>query len=276
MSGVPLAEARDEARYGGKAVQLGEALRARLPVPEGIAVPVEAVEAIGRGDGTTRARLVARCADLGDHLAVRSSAIGEDSAAASFAGQHATLLNVRPDGVPEAVATVWRSGASRSALAYRRRVGDDAAPRMGVVVQRLVPADVAGVLFTRDPVTNSDERVIEASWGLGEAVVQGLVVPDQFRIARDGRVLARRAGHKDTAVRMLPGGDTERQPVEGALARALCLDDPMLAALAALAERCERRFGAGPHDLEWAFASGRLLLLQRRAVTGAAVAPGTS
>jgi pyruvate, water dikinase len=274
VTAIPLADALDEQSFGGKAVQLGAAIRAGLPVPDGLALSVEVVEAVGRGDRATRGRVDRLCDGLGGPVAVRSSAIGEDSAAASFAGQHATFLNVTGGTVADAVEGVWRSGSSEAALAYRRRVGGDETLRMGVVVQRLVAADVAGVLFTRDPVTAADQMVIEASWGLGEAIVQGLVVPDQFRVSRDGAVLARRAGYKPLAVGLRDGGTTER-PVDGPLVEALCLDDAMLRALADLATRCEEAFGAGPHDIEWCFESDELFLLQRRAITAMGASPGS-
>jgi pyruvate,water dikinase len=137
---------------------------------------------------------------------------------------------------------------------------------MAVVVQELVEADSAGVLFSRNPVNGSDELVVEAAWGLGESVVAGLVIPDLFRLRRDGAVVARVAGLKDVAIRTAPGGGTRRAQVPQGLARVLCLDDAQLAALHALALRCDEVFG-GSHDLEWAFAGGRLHLLQRRALT---------
>jgi pyruvate,water dikinase len=273
MTAIPLADARDERAFGGKAVQLGAAIRAGLPVPEGFALDAELVEAVGRGDQAARAQLAAISARLTGPLAVRSSAVGEDSAVASFAGQHATFLNVSGvQAVIEAVEAVWRSASSQSALAYRRRVGAEGPVRMGVVVQQLVAADVAGVLFTRDPVTSADELVIEASWGLGEAIVQGLVVPDLYRVARTGEVLARRGGSKEMAVRLLPHGDTAREPVEPELVEKLCLADAELRALFELAARCDDVFGSGPHDIEWAFEAGALYLLQRRPVTGSPAA----
>lgn len=149
---------------------------------------------------------------------------------------------------------------------------------MGVVVQKLVAADVAGVLFTCNPVTGADELVIEASWGLGEAIVQGLVVPDLYRVARTtGEVRLRRAGSKEVAVRLLTDGDTAHEPVEPELVDKLCLADTELRGLFELASRCEEAVGPGPHDIEWAFEAGALYLLQRRPVTGstaAAVARG--
>jgi pyruvate, water dikinase len=266
---VPLAEARDERVFGGKAVQLGTAIRAGLPVPEGIALAAEFVESVARGDQAARASLAEFGARLTGPLAVRSSAIGEDSAAASFAGQHATFLNVRGvAAAADAVEAVWRSAWSQSALAYRQRVGADGPVRVGVVIQRLVAADVAGVLFTRNPVSGADELVVEASWGLGEAVVQGLVIPDFYRVARTGEVIARRPGSKEVILRLLSDGGTGREPIEPALVAKLCLADGQLQALRELAAGCDTVFGPGPHDIEWAFESGAIYLLQRRPVTG--------
>ena len=267
MSVVPLAEARDEATFGGKAVQLGAALRAGLPVPPGVALAAALVDAVAAGDPTGVAALAEVAALVGGPVAVRSSAIGEDSADASFAGQHLTQLNVRDAaGIAEAVSAVWASARSEAALAYRARLGIDGTPRTGVVVQRLLDPHVAGVLFTRNPLDGADERMVEAAWGLGEAVVAGRVIPDRFRIARDGAILERTVGWKPVAVRTASGGGTAEEPVAPELAEQLCLDDRQLAELNDLAARCEQAFGAG-RDLEWAFAGGTLYLLQCRAVT---------
>src|SRR6266853_980880 len=116
---------------------------------------------------------------------MRSSAVDEDGATASFAGQHLTLLNVpSTDALNSALSEVWWSANSDSAITYRQRVGLFTRPSVGVVVQALLDPESAGVMFTTNPVTGADERMIEASWGLGEAVVAGLVVPDQFRLDR--------------------------------------------------------------------------------------------
>ena len=198
---------------------------------------------------------------------MRSSAIGEDSEGASFAGQHVTVLNVRSDGqVVDAVLKVRASADTESARAYRRTLGVDEAPRVGVVVQRMIEPDCAGVMFTRNPLDGSDERVIEASWGLGESVVGGLVVPDNYALDAQGRVLRRTAGEKDIALRGAPEGGTIEEAVPEELVRAFCLTDDMLARLHALAVRCETFFGNGL-DLEWAFADGTLYLLQCRPIT---------
>jgi len=271
---APLADARDERTFGGKAVQLGAAIRAGLPVPDGVALAADLVEAVARGDRAARATLGEVGDRLAGPLAVRSSAIGEDSDAASFAGQHATVLNVHGVGATaRAVEAVWRSGWSESAGAYRRRVGAAGPVRMGVVVQQLVAADVAGVLFTRNPITGADELVIEASWGLGEAVVQGLVVPDLYRVARSGEVIERRPGAKTVAVRRLAGGGTRAETVEPGLVERLCLADAHLRALFHIALGCAEVFGPGPHDIEWAFEAGAPYLLQRRPIAATTTQP---
>ncbi|MCX5009567.1 hypothetical protein OG765_00960 [Streptomyces sp. NBC_00555] len=270
---VPLRLATDESRYGGKASQLAAAARAGLPVPEGIALEWLLVDAVAEGDDEALAALHVSTTDFqGGGLAVRSSALGEDSAAASFAGQHLTCLNVRgPDGLTEAVRTVRDSARSAAALAYRERLGLPGLPglpRVAVVVQELVVPECAGVLFSRDPLDGSDVLVIEASWGLGEAVVSGLVVPDHYRVRRDGRVIERTAGMKDLAVEPALVGGTSQVPVPADRIHRLCLDETRLESLRELTARCEQVFG-GTQDLEWAFVADRLRLLQRRPMTGA-------
>jgi pyruvate,water dikinase len=205
--------------------------------------------------------------ELGGLLAVRSSAVGEDSAQASFAGQHATVLGVTSaEALSAAIDEVLASASTPAALAYRQKLGLDPEPRMGIVLQKLVRADVAGVLFTRNPVNHADERVVEAAFGLGEAVVQGLVTPDHFRMQRGGRVLTRTAGDKDIAIRWSARGGTEEVRLEPEQAAKLTLTDTMLVKLDELATRCEQVFG-GTQDIEFAFEQDTLYLLQRRAIT---------
>jgi pyruvate,water dikinase len=271
---VPLVEADEESLYGAKAVGLGDALRAGLPVPPGVALPGADVDLIASGDAAATAALRDAVRDLPMPVAVRSSAVGEDSAGASFAGQHITVLNVPTvDDVELAVREVWWSANSDSAITYRKRLGVFERPSVGVVVQSLLQPETAGVMFTRNPITGTDERMIEASWGLGEAVVSGRVIPDSFRIARAGEVLDRRPGVKEFAIRGVPGGGTVDEKVAPDLVESLCLDDEHLRALSALADECERVYGP-ERDIEWAFADGQLYLLQCRAVTrSAGVAP---
>jgi pyruvate, water dikinase len=264
---VALRDAVEEGRYGGKAAQCATAMRAGLPVPDGYAFPSEARGLLLGGNG--RAALGSMLEALGGLVAVRSSAVGEDSATASFAGQHATVLGVRSvDGFVDALREVYASATTSAAIAYRERLGLDLSPRMGVIVQRLIRAEASGVLFSRDPISGQDVRVVEASWGLGEAIVQGLVNPDRFRIARGGRILSREAGEKDLMIRWAEAGGTEEIPVEDDRIAELCLDDEALAALDRLTSQCEAVFG-GTQDIEFAVADGTVHLLQRRPITRA-------
>ena len=274
---VPLLDATEESLYGAKALGLGDALRAGLPVPPGIALAGPEVDLIAAGDPAATTALRGALEGLPMPVAVRSSAVGEDSAGASFAGQHITVLNVPSvDEVESAVRQVWWSANSDSAITYRKRLGVFERPSVGVVVQSLLQPEAAGVMFTRNPITGADERMIEASWGLGEAVVSGRVIPDSFTLARDGSVLSRRPGVKEFAIRGVPGGGTVDEKVSPEMVESLCLDDEQLGALSSLADDCERVYGP-QRDIEWAFADGRLYLLQCRAVTvSAGTAPPVS
>jgi len=264
---VPLAKARDTAVFGSKAVGLGDALRDTLPVPPGIALSGEIVEAVAGGEEKAIERVEKAARLLPAPLAVRSSAVDEDGAEASFAGQHLTRLNVPSvEEVASAVRDIWWSANSDSAITYRQRVGLFTRPSVGVVVQSLVNPDVAGVMFTENPITRADERVVEATWGLGEAVVAGLVIPDHYRIDRSGQVLERKPGHKRVAVRSVATGGTVEEEVPAHLAGQPCLDEQQLEELSQLALRCEEVYGRA-RDIEWAFAGGTLYLLQCRAVT---------
>lgn len=266
MMGVPLAEALDPGRYGGKAVQLGRGLRAGLPVPPGWALESAAVERLAQG------REAAALAELyasfkGASFAVRSSAVDEDSAQASFAGQHLTVLDVRSaEGFAEALRQVWLSARSASALAYRRKLGLKSEAPLAVVLQVQVPADCAGVLFTVNPLTQADERVAEGAWGLGESVVQGLVDPDRWRWDRQGQLLEEHIGDKDRGIFCGPQGPEER-PLEPERAQAPCLDAKKRQGLLALAQACEEHWASKRLDLEWAFQGDGLYLLQCRPIT---------
>ncbi len=261
-----LAGAGDERTFGGKAAQLAAAAAAGLPVPPAVALSAELVAAIAATDRGALEELHDAVSSVRAPYAVRSSAIGEDSEQASFAGQHLTVLGVVPERVAAAVRKVFASAGSEVAVAYRRRLGIEEGARTGVLVQQMVAAEVAGVLFTRNPLDGSDERVIEASWGLGEVVVEGVVIPDRYRIAPGGRVLERVAGRKDVAVELLDSGRTIERAVSGDRVESLCLDDGQLAALDVLASDCVRFLG-GDRDIEFAFAAGTLHLLQSRPLT---------
>src|SRR5829696_1906891 len=213
---------------------------------------------------------------LGEPLvAVRSSATKEDLPGASFAGQQATSLNVRgEEELLEAVRRCWASLWSARAIAYRQRQGfrhDRAA--VAVVVQRLVPAEVSGILFTANPVSGArGEIVINAALGLGEAVVGGLTTPDAFTLDRTTlEVRERQIGRQEVETVLTERGTTERSLDPGRAAQPT-LDDAQLTRLGEVGLRIERHFG-GPQDIEWAYAEGHFWVLQARPITNLPPAP---
>lgn len=203
-------------------------------------------------------------------VAVRSSATAEDLPFASFAGQQDTYLNILGiDAVLEAVRRCWASLWTNRAVSYRARNGiDPRAVRLAVVVQRMVEAQVAGVLFTANPLTGRrHQAVIDASPGLGEAVVSGAVNPDHFVVDTESSTLLEwRLGDKTVAIRSLPGGGTQRVELE-AQNEASCLSDEQIQQLAGLGARVEAHYGT-PQDTEWALdAAGQFWLTQARPIT---------
>jgi pyruvate,water dikinase len=265
-----LGAACDARAFGGKAAQLSAAVGAGLPVPAGFALSTEALARVARGESETIERVCALAGEFPARLAARSSALGEDSESASFAGQHLTLLNLSgPAALVAGLQRVHASAHAPAALAYRAKRGIPGTPQMAAVVQELVEARCAGVLFTRHPMTHADEYVIEAAWGLGESVVAGLVTPDHYRLSRQGVLLEARVGDKDVRVDCAVGGGTHEVQLADELARQPCLDAAWLERLTELAARCEAQFGAGL-DLEWACTADTLHLLQVRPIsTGA-------
>jgi pyruvate,water dikinase len=303
--------AADADHFGGKSASLGELLDAGIPVPPGFALPAAAFTEFvagagledviaetlaGAGEGLGGLQAAAkrigeaiRGAEMPSELAsevrahymglagsdspvaVRSSALGEDSAEATFAGQQETILWVRGAGaVIDAVRACWASLYSAEAISYRRRL-EESAPAMGVTVQQMVAADVSGVMFTCNPVSGDRSMVaINASWGLGLAVVGGEVTPDDHLVSKvTGDVV--RETIADKHVQYVPavgGHGTERVAVDDERRRRRCLDNEGLTALVELGRRVERHFGS-PQDVEWAIdADGQLFVLQSRPVTG--------
>jgi phosphohistidine swiveling domain-containing protein len=230
------------------------------------------------------AELGAAYGRLGDGnaaVAVRSSATAEDLASASFAGQQETYLNVvGAEELHAAVIDCWASLWTARAMAYRAREG--IAPdsvRLAVVVQQMVEAEAAGVMFTANPANGRrDQMAISAAWGLGESVVSGTVTTDDLVVdAGTGRVLSRRTADKEVMTVYGEHGTKER-PVPAARRREPVLDDAAAAELAGLGARIANRFGM-PQDIEWAKVGGEFFILQSRAITAlpepAADAPET-
>ena len=265
----------DPSSVGGKATGLGRLLRADLPVPPGFVLTADALRAYlrasdlddelaallsaatetlesdllarlrdGRWPEELRGEVATAYASLGEHagegpVAVRSSATAEDSADASFAGQHQTLLNVTGlDAVLDAVLVCWASLYCATARDYRRVRGvEDDAPAMAIVVQTLLSVVAAGVAFTLDPVGGDRDLVlIDAAWGLGEGVVAGIVSPDHYVVRKDdGTIIRREVTRKRVRITPAPGGGTRSEELSAELAQQPALSDAQIVELARLA-----------------------------------------
>ena len=202
-------------------------------------------------------------------VAVRSSATAEDTAGTSFAGMHETFANVIGDAaVIERLVDCWASLYGERVISYRASKAMTAEPVIAVVVQRLVDAERAGVMFSADPSTGDRSRiVIEGAFGLGEVVVGGEVEPDTYRLAKDGpRLLEVRVGHKSHRVIHAPGG-VARVELDPTQATTRVLDDAETIELARLAQRVEEHYEGVPQDIEWALSGGETFLVQSRPIT---------
>ena len=250
----------DSERVAAAAEAIGEQMRSA-------AMPAAVVEEIGR-----------RYAEIGGGeevaVAVRSSALGEDSHEATFAGQQESYLWVRgADEVADAVRDCWLSLYSPQAISYRARLGAPATSAMGVTVQLMVDAAVAGVMFTCNPLSGDPSMVaVNASWGLGVAVVGGEVTPDYYLLSKiTGELVRHSISAKE--IEYVPGAGgrgTVRVEVDPARREQACLEQEHLRELVELARAVQRHFGSH-QDVEWAIdRDGRLFVLQSRPVTAVA------
>ncbi len=226
---------------------------------EGIAVPADVAAAIS----LAHARLGEQAA-----YAVRSSATAEDLPTASFAGQHDSYLNVvGPAAILQHVSRCWASLFTERAVTYRLRNGfDHRRVDMAVVVQQMVFPHAAGILFTADPVTSNRKVVsVEAGFGLGEALVSGVVNADAYKV-RDTEVVAKAIASKRVAIYALPTGGTQEHPIELERQEQPALTDAQVVRLAQLGRRVEAHFGR-PQDIEWCLVDDGLQIVQSRPIT---------
>ncbi|MEU9497954.1 rifamycin-inactivating phosphotransferase [Streptomyces sp. NPDC048196] len=226
---------------------------------EGIAVPGDIAAAITRA-----------LAPFGEQVAyaVRSSATAEDLPTASFAGQQDTYLNVvGPTAVLRHVSRCWASLFTERAVTYRQQNGiDHRTVHMAVVVQQMVFPQAAGILFTADPVTgNRKVATVDAGFGLGEALVSGLVNPDVFKV-RHGEVIAKTIAAKQRAVHALPAGGTQEVAIDAQRQEQPALTDAQVVRLVELGRRIEAHFGR-PQDIEWCLVDGDFRIVQSRPIT---------
>ena len=292
---------------GGKAANLGELTRAGLPVPPGFVVLTEAyrsyiaehqlheqitalaaaasddpagydeaaaqIKALFEDEvsDTLRTEIAEAYAALGEDVpvAVRSSATAEDLPEASFAGQQDTFLNVRGlDDLLVAVGDCWASLWTARAMAYRARQGiDPATVSLAVVVQQMVDAESAGVMFTANPSNGRrDETVISAAWGLGESVVSGAVNTDNIVVrTSDGTIVSNEIADK-AVMSVYAQQRTQERPVPADQRKRPVLSEAEVAELAAYGTRIENHYGT-PQDIEWARADGNFWILQARPIT---------
>jgi phosphoenolpyruvate synthase/pyruvate phosphate dikinase len=300
--------------FGGKSASLGDLITGEIPVPPGFAVSTTAYRAFLEEAGLermiaavmsrvdpddvgsvgaashsigeamrsaplpdeVRAEVAQRYGELGESpVAVRSSALGEDSQEATFAGQQETYLWIRgADHVCDAVRDCWVSLYSPPAITYRAKLAETQPPAMGVAVQLMVDAEVSGVMFTCNPVSGDPSMVaVNASWGLGLAVVGGEVTPDDFLVSKvTHEVVRRHVNAKE--IEYVPdasGGGVVRVEVPKERRELPCLDESALGTLVDVGRRVERYFGSA-QDIEWAIVRGgelpsSLYVLQSRPVT---------
>ncbi|RZU74418.1 pyruvate,water dikinase [Micromonospora kangleipakensis] len=226
---------------------------------EGIVLPDDVAAAITRA--------LTHLGEQADY-AVRSSATAEDLPTASFAGQQDTYLNVMGlAAILQHVSRCWASLFTERAVTYRQRNGiDHRTVHMAVVAQKMVFPDAAGILFTADPVTgNRKVATVDASFGLGEALVSGLVNPDVFKV-RDGEIVAKAVATKQRAVHALPAGGTKEQAIDPQRQEQPALTDAQVVRLVQLGRRIEAHFGS-PQDIEWCLVDDDFQIVQSRPIT---------
>jgi pyruvate,water dikinase len=279
---------------GGKGANLGEMFNAGLPVPDGFCVTGDAFDEYMKRNGLVQetpaydemlcslvaagqfwAELeqeIAECyAGLGlnSRVAVRSSATAEDLPEASFAGQQETYLNVVGKGpLIIAIKKCFASLYSPRAVTYRKQAHFDAVKvSLAVVIQKMVESEVSGVLFTADPVSqNTDHMMLNASWGLGEAIVSGKVTPDIYICSKKPkRIVDKKLGDKETLICYSSTGIEERKTSLEQKNR-FCLNDKQVFELFTMGQKIEQHYGS-PQDIEWAISGGKLYLLQSRPIT---------
>ena len=247
---------------GHKAHNLSKMWHAGLPVPPGFCMTWDAVE---RHDTSG---LDSALAPLeANTFAVRSSAVEEDGLHTSFAGILASRLNLlSSEEIRSALHDIRDSAVAPSAVDYSTRRNLPHPIRVAAVVQVFVPAVASGVLFMRDPNGAPGHFVVEACWGLGPGVVEGLVRPDRWLISENGELISAHIADKDIAIIPRADGGTTQMLVDASCRRRPCVPVETLYELSRLAAECGRVFG-GPQDIEWAVWDNRVWLLQSRPIT---------
>ena len=265
---------QDPALVGSKTATLARLYHV-LPgaIPSGVAVPVHHANLFMHITGESYAEAAqALLAALGEpdpttrQYAVRSSALDEDSASHSFAGQYETALGlVTAHDIIDAIGACVRSATSARVAAYRRVAAQAPGGSMAVLIQEMVPADRAGVAFTVNPLNGENEVVINATFGLGDLLVSGEITPDEIIVESSGRVSRRTIGSKQMMSISTRNGIIHT-PVPESLQRTSCLSDIQIRSIVMAAQKCQEGLGH-PIDMEWALSGRMLFVLQARPIT---------
>lgn len=261
----------DVAQVGGKGGSLGEMTQAGILVPPGFVVTTEVYQKYHKSEipAEVQNEILEKFDELKlDRVAVRSSAIAEDSADTSWAGQFETILNVSRDGLIKAIGDCWQSADSETVKGYaeHNKVAEEKLA-LAVVVQQMINSEVSGVVFTKNPVSGAeDEIMIEACYGLGEMLVQGMVTPDNYMINKSDLSIKDKQVASQAKKMVNTDSGTAEVEVEASDQDQQKLADEKLKGLAEIVMKIEEHYGS-PQDIEWTLSEGKLYILQSRPIT---------
>lgn len=260
----------DVAEVGGKAASLGELIKIGIPVPEGLVIPSTILHKDSGRLQLSEKDIVEIFKTLKTkRVAVRSSAVAEDSKTASWAGQLETYLNITKSSLSRCIYKCYRSIYSKRARVYAlRKRFDPKEFKVAVVIQRMVDSDISGVAFTSNPITkDNDEVVVEAIFGLGELLVQGVVTPDNYSINKNSlEIIQKEIGFKKYML-VFKNDKNLKELVPKKRARLQVLSNDLIRKLAELVIKIEKHYKC-PQDIEWTVdQTGKIWILQSRPIT---------
>jgi pyruvate,water dikinase len=256
---------------GGKGLSLGRLTQAGLPVPPGFVITTDAYKKFNnRHVDSEFEELVLQAFDaLGaERVAVRSSAVAEDSPDASWAGQFESYLNITKDDLMGSIKKCWDSASSEvvNEYAQSKSIGKDQLA-IAVVVQGMVESEVSGVAFSVNPVTkDTSEIMIEAIYGLGELLVQGMITPDNYVVNKQSHEITEDNIKTKSKMLVYDNGNNAELPVPEDKQQASCLNDGQISELSSLIVKIEQYYDK-PQDVEWALENGQFYIVQSRPIT---------
>lgn len=262
---------KDVTEVGGKGASLGEMTQAGIPVPHGFVITTAAYQAFAKATipETVQKELLKAFGTLHtERVAVRSSAVAEDSSTSSWAGQLESYLNVTKEGLLEAVKKCWDSLQTERVMSYAK---EHKTPKsqllVAVVVQKMVDSDISGVMFTVNPVTaDKNELMIEASYGLGELLVQGEITPDNYIVDKKTLQITSRSQGSQAIMLTYQNGKHQKISVPHDLQGKPVLNDYQITELTTLGKTIEDHYQS-PQDIEWAIEEGKISIVQSRPIT---------